>query len=184
MKKVLILSTLALACFSGTASAASGEIQFLGAVSSVTCDVDVVVGGSINKLIQLGTAPLNNEGAAVDFGLKAKGDYTVGSEGKPSTDCGALGTDDTVNITFAGNLDEQGLKNTAGSATGAYVKITAKNDKDSNTDPVVMGKNTRLFSGDKFNSATAVGAEFQATLVGGTIAGDFQSVTAFAVAYK
>lgn len=183
MKKVLILSTLALACFSGTASAASGEIQFLGAVNSVTCDVDVVVGGSINKLIQLGTAKVNTAGTPIAFSLKSKGDYTGGEPAGP-VECGSLTAGDSVNITFAGNIDDKGLMNAAGRSAGAYVQINAVNEKDGNTGPIVKGDNTRFFSGDKFNSKTAVGAEFTATLVGGSTAGDFQSVTAFAVAYK
>lgn len=173
MKKTLILSALSLALLSGAASAAN-EVRFLGAVTDTTCSLAPSVGGSVNSLVNLGTAGTNASAAPVEFALKA------GTE----AGCTALVAGDMVHITFSGPLDAAGLKAQAGTATDAIVEIKALNEQSNNANIITSGSDTRVFTGDKFTDSTAEGAKYSATLVGKTLPGDYQSALAFAVTYK
>ncbi|EID0396759.1 fimbrial protein [Salmonella enterica] len=169
MKKAIIASAIAVASLGmmNTASAANGEVQFVGAVTSVTCDLQPEVGGSVSNVVQLGTAKPNNPVATpVSFTLAPEAGNTA---------CTNL--TNAADITWAGNFGANGLENQNGTATGAYVKLTAKGTSD-----VVM-KGTTLtaeFSADQIKA----GAVFDAELNGGTAPGDFKSAAAFVVAYK
>ncbi|EFA3718433.1 TPA: hypothetical protein OBQ40_003318 [Escherichia coli] len=60
MKKLMIASAIAMAMTVGSAMAADlgsqqKEIQFLGTVSEVTCDISAVVDGAVDNVVQLGT---------------------------------------------------------------------------------------------------------------------------------
>lgn len=175
MKKLLALSALSLALLSGTATASSGDIRFVGAVTDVTCNLVPSINGSVNNVVQLGTASLTTPATPVDFSLKSDG----------AGDCATLADDRVVNITFAGALTDAGLASQSGLAADAYVEIKSKNSSEAaaNSLPVTRGSDTRKFTGNLFKTSTADGAQFQAQLVGQTQMGDYQSAIAFVVAY-
>lgn len=172
MKKVIIASTVALS-FMGmvnTASAAHGEVQFIGAVTATTCNLVPEVGGAVNNLVQLGTAGLTTAAPAVSFALKG------------DANCTALTATDTAEISWGGPFNAQGLRAQSGTATGAWVKLTAVNSKTANQD-MTSALSTASFAGNLIISG-ADGAQFTATLNGGGTAGDYKSAAAFVVAYK
>lgn len=173
MKKLLALSALSLALLSGTATASSGDIRFVGAVTDVTCNLVPSVGGSVNNLIQLGTASKTIPATPVDFSLK--------SDGKD--DCSTIADDRVVNITFVGPLTDAGLASQSGLAADAYVAITSPNATEDKTTVISKGSDTRKFTGNLFKTSTAAGAQFKAQLHGQTQVGDYQSAIAYVVAY-
>lgn len=175
MKKLFALSALSLALLSGTATASTGDIRFVGAVTDVTCNLVPSVNGAVNNVVMLGIASLDTPSAPVDFSLKSDG---LG-------DCGTLADAGVVNITFGGTLTDQGLANQSGLATDAYVEIMSKNSSEAadNAIAVTNGSNTRKFTGNLFKSSADAGAQFQAQLVGQTQVGDYQSAISFVVAY-
>lgn len=175
MKKLLVLSALSLALLSGTATASSGDIRFVGAVTDVTCNLVPSINGSVNNVVQLGTASLTTPATPVDFSLKSDG----------ADDCATLADDRVVNITFVGSLTDAGLASQSGLATDAYVEITSKNSSVSADDaiPVTRSSDTRKFTGNLFKTSAADGAQFQAQLHGQTQVGDYQSAIAYVVAY-
>lgn len=173
MKKLIIASAIAMS-FMGTvntASAANGDVQFIGSVSGTTCDLVPEVGGAVNKVVQLGTVTPSTAGTAVDFTLKpAAGTTCTGIDSK------------TASIAWTGQFDGQGLTAQSGTATDAWVKLVAKNSKTADK-PMVQGDVSAEFEGAKFNT-TGEGAKFSAQLNGGTIAGNYLSAAAFVVSYK
>jgi type 1 fimbria pilin len=169
MKKLIIASAIATASLSmmSTAFASSGDVKFVGSVTSVTCNLQPEVSGSVNSVIQLGTAAPN---AAVATPVS----FTLAPE---AGNAACTNLTNAADITWAGDFGANGLENQGGSATGAYVKLTAKGKTD------VEMKGTTLtaeFSADQIKS----GAEFDAELNGGATPGDYSSAAAFVVAYK
>ncbi|EAB1739356.1 hypothetical protein O3L50_004601 [Salmonella enterica] len=173
MKKAIIASAIAVASLGmmNTASAGNGEVQFIGAVTATTCDLSPEVGGSVTSLVQLGTASLNAAAAPVTFSLKAD---------SGQSDCSALDAAKTATISWAGQFNAQGLANQNGTATGAWMKLTAQNAKTA-AQVVTDSASSVEFAGDEIKNN---GALFEATLNGGAAAGDFKSAAAFVVAYK
>ncbi|AOV96341.1 hypothetical protein A9798_04860 [Edwardsiella hoshinae] len=173
MKKTIIASMVSLAAismFASYATAATGDVQFIGAVTATTCALTPEIAGSSNPIIQLKDVATNATGTAVDFTLKANG--TAG--------CTGLDNSKTAEIAWMGQFNSEGLMNQGGSATGAWVKLTAVNSKTPNTD-ITAASPSASFAGDAIKNT---GAQFKAVLNGGATAGDFRSVAAFAVAYK
>lgn len=169
MKKVIIASIVALGM--SNAYAANGEVQFIGAVTATTCDLTPEVNGSVNNMIQLGTASTNSTAPAVNFTLKAD----VSQSG-----CTSLTDTDVASISWGGPFNTQGLENQSGSAAGSWVQLTAVNSKTTN-EIMTASKTIADFAGDTINTD---GAQFKAVLNGGSAAGDFKSAAAFVVAYK
>lgn len=169
MKKVIIASIVALGM--SNAFAANGEVQFIGAVTATTCDLTPEVNGSVNNMIQLGTASTNTAATAVNFTLKAD-----------ASQSGCTNLDDTkvASISWGGPFNAQGLENQSGAATGSWVELTAVNSKTAN-EIMTSSKTVADFAGDIINTD---GAKFKAVLNGGSAAGDFKSAAAFVVAYK
>lgn len=183
-KSAIILSALSLALLSGTTSAATDDvtpqdnIRFVGAVTAVTCDLEVDVNGSVTNMVQLGTVNKNSTGKDVNFKLKPKADQDP-ANCDWGTGVGAL---TQAVIGFAGPLDAEGLKNQltgSGVATDAYTLITAVNgDK---TTALKQGDATRTFTTADLESE---GAQFTAKLQGKDEAGLYQSALAFNVYYQ
>ncbi|MFB2962667.1 fimbrial protein, partial [Aeromonas jandaei] len=142
---------------------------FIGAVTSVTCDLQPEVSGAVGATVQLGTVEASGTGSAVEFSLKT----VAGQAG-----CASL-TGKTATITWAGNLTAQGVGNQGGRATDAWVELKGVNSAA--TTPVTASSSRVEFEGNKINSE---GAKFTAALKAGTAVGDFKSVTAFVVAYN
>lgn len=173
MKKAIIASAIAVASLGmmQTASASNGEVQFMGAVTATTCDLSPEVGGSVSSMVQLGTASLSTAATPVTFSLKAD---------SSQSGCSALDAAKTATISWGGGFDTQGLTNQNGASTGSWMKLVAQNAKTANQ--VVTNSALSVdFAGDEIKNN---GALFQATLNGGTTAGDFKSAAAFVVAYK
>lgn len=171
MKKIFACSLIALGCMAGTAHAGSGEVRFLGAVTDTTCDLLPEVDGSVNNLVQLGTAGIDGKAGQKTFKL-------VLNPAQP--DCAALPDDQVATIAWGGMFNEQGLTNQSGLATDAWVNIKTVNATGTQTD-INSTSHAADWTGDTLK---ATGAEFTAELNGGKIPGDFASAAAFVVAYK
>lgn len=179
MKKLMIASAIAMAMTAGSAMAAvtnmgaqQNEIQFLGAVTEVTCDIDAVVDGAVNNVVQLGTVKKGEESDAKSIVLKAK----------QGTTCAGLDTK-TATIAFKGPLGDTGLENDNGTATGAVVSLVAKNSSTPDQS-VNKGQNAIEFPGNLVNTD---GYKFEAKLnakAANAIAGTFDSALAYAVTYQ
>ena len=170
-KNLLTISALAMVVMSGSVIAGqnSGNIQFIGSVTSKTCDIVTDVNGATKDVINLGTATIGNSAPAVSFALKVK---------DPGS-CDLTGTTDTE-ITFASPaLGSTGLTNTGGTATGAWVSLTP--DNAAAATPITAGAVTASVANATF---LADGAKFDAMLTGGTVAGTYASEVSYAVAYK
>lgn len=92
MKKLMIASAIAMTMAAGSAMAATdmgnqqNEIQFLGAVTEVTCNLDAVVDGATNNIVQLGTVKKGENGQEKNIALKAKrGTTCAGLDNKTAT---------------------------------------------------------------------------------------------------
>ena len=172
MNKLYHSSLIALAFATATVNAAQqSEVHFFGNVTSVTCDVAVNNGGSMTDVIQLGTVAPNTESQTpTEFSFKAVN----------PAQCSNL-TGKTATITWYGDFDTNGLKNSTGKATDAVVKLTAMNAQPPATTQVTASNTSIAFDADKVNTD---GFKFQATLKGGTIPGDYQGVAAYAITYN
>lgn len=172
MKKIII-SVLALSAMgmSGVVAAASGDVQFIGAVTATTCDLTPEVGGAVTNMVQLGTASTSAAATPVHFTLKADN----------SQGCNALTSNDIAEISWGGPFNATGLSNQGGTATDAWVKLSSVNAKTTNIVDMTASRLTVDFAGDTLNTD---GAKFSAELNGGTIPGNYSSAAAFVVAYK
>lgn len=172
MKKSIIASLVALSALA-MSNANAADVTFTGAVTAGTCDLVPEVGGAQSNLVNVGTATVSGTATPVDFALTVK-DST-------SADCNAVtAAGKTADIIWMGQFDANGLENQTGSATGAWLKLTAKNSVTADTE--MKGAVTKAeFEADKI---AADGAQFQVELNAGATPGDFVSVATFAVAYK
>lgn len=179
-KRLLTVSALALAVLSGSAMAGpnSGEVNFLGVVTDTTCDIVADSNGSVTNLIQLGTVTTStnanngsDKGAVVDFALKPKAGNTC-----------TFGAATNANISFKGNLGAAGVTNQNGTATDAMVKLTSVNAN--NAGDITSANNTAEVPVTNLADSTKAGATFQAQLIGGVTAGDFDSTVAYVVTYQ
>ena len=173
MKKVFIASAIAMSMAAGSAMASQqADIQFLGVVTETTCDITSTVDGNVNSVVQLGTVQKGQEGQDKNIVLKAKDAAT----------CTGL-TGKTATIQFVGDLGDNGLNNTNGSAKNATVKLKTVNGKDTLVQEVKKGSNSVTFDAEK---VTTDGYQFKAKLVSATngcTAGTFDSALAYAVTY-
>lgn len=117
MKKVsLILMVMsAMAVMSVSADDNGGELHFIGSVSDVTCNIKVLVGGVPGNTIQLGSMAADGSGAtAVNFSLVS--------------DNAACLEKISANVGWQSvRLTSEGLGNGSGTATGAFIRLTAGN---------------------------------------------------------
>lgn len=72
MKKLMIASAIAMTMAAGNAMASSGDVQFFGNVTEVTCDVTPEVGGAVTDMIQLGTVTKNGKGKRSTLRLRLR----------------------------------------------------------------------------------------------------------------
>ncbi|APL11424.1 fimbrial protein (plasmid) [Escherichia coli] len=172
MNKLYLGSLIALVFATATVNAAQqSEVHFFGNVTSVTCDVAVNNGGSMTDVIQLGTVAPNAESQTpTEFSFKPVN----------PTQCGNL-TGKIATITWYGNFDAEGLKNSTGKATDAVVKLTAMNAQNTANTQVTSSNTSIEFDA---NNASSDGFKFQAKLKGGTTPGDYQGVAAYAITYN
>lgn len=172
MKKPIIAIIVAASAL-GMSNAFATDVTFKGTVTMGTCDLAPNVNGAINNTIDLGTVKVNTIGTAVEFSLKP-----VNAQ---SNDCSAVtASGKKADIIWNGPFGSTGLDNQTGSATNTWVKLTAVNSVSVNTDMKSSMSKTEF---DASNFLTD-GAKFQATLNGGSVAGDYTSVASFSIAYK
>lgn len=176
MKKVISLSAIALGMIAmmNSASANTGEVQFIGAVTDTTCVINPEVDGLVKSTIQLGTMKLDGTGAKeVLFNLV------------PTTKDCLDKTHASVGWQSAG-FNAAGLENMKGDAKGASIELTAINSEPAN-DKVTANKQNIIFGSN--TNTTGIGAfQFKTKLVqtgvSALTAGTVISSAAYAVAYK
>lgn len=171
MKKFFACTLIALGCMASTAHAGTGEVRFVGVVTDTTCDLVPEVGGSINNLIQLGSAAIDGKAGLKEFALTLN---------PAQSDCTALSDEKIATISWSGPLNENGLGNQSGIATDAWVNIKTVNASGTQKD-IKSTDHAANFTGAALK---AKGAAFTAELNGGKIPGEFASAAAFVVAYN
>lgn len=182
MKKSIIASVVALGLVSGLAQAADTdkEVQFVGSVTTVTCDINPSVDGSDSMMpgvIQLGSVKTGVLGSAVDFTFKPS-DANGNQAG-----CDAMLDNGTVSLTWTSDkFGNEGLGAVSGTATDAYVQITAQNAKTQGG--FIKASATTHEFAPAHLKAGGEGLKYKAALQGGTQAGDFQSAAKFNFSYK
>lgn len=180
MKKSIIASIVALGLVSGMAQADEKEIQFVGSVTAVTCDIDPSVDGSTSIMpgvIQLGTVKKGETGTAINFSFKPSA--TSGNQAS----CDSMQDNGTVSLTWTGDkFTTDGLGSISGTATDAHVQITALNAK-SQGDFIKASATTHEFAPSHLKTG-GKGLQYKAVLKGGSVAGDFQTAAKFNLTYK
>lgn len=177
MKKLMIASAIAMTMAAGSAMAGTdmgsqqNEIKFLGAVTEVTCDIDAVIDGAVNNVVQLGTIKKGEDGQVKNIVLKAKAGKTCdGLESKTAT------------IAFDGPLGDEGLNNASGTAKGATVALMAKNGTTQDQS-ITKGVSKIDFEAGKVNSeGYQLTAQLKSNSTGS--AGSFESALAYAITYQ
>lgn len=173
LKSFFIPSIIAIATLSGVVHAAdSGEVNFLGAVTAKTCDIETSVAGAVNNVVQLGSVVAGGAipGQEIEFSLKIKDANACDLTQAPA-----------AFVRWAGpSLNATGLSNVNGTATDATITLTAVNAKTANTAVNSSASET------EFESATikADGFKFKAQLTGGNIKGSVDTSAAFAIRYQ
>jgi len=117
MKKIS-LALMAMGAFAvSTAHAVNngGEVHFIGSVTDVTCNINPVVDGVVKDTIQLGTMAADGTGATeVSFSLVP--------------DNAACLAKTSGNVGWQSSMfTAEGLGNGSGSASGAFIQLTAGN---------------------------------------------------------
>ncbi|EKP8851912.1 hypothetical protein P4K01_001672 [Escherichia coli] len=174
MKKLIVASAVAMSMAGGSAMASQGDVQFFGTVTAQTCDVVVDNKGTVSNMIQLGTVTNtgSQEGQGEQFTLKPA---VAGS-------CDVIKSADVV--WESPKLNDKGIANQSGGATDAYVKLVAKSGTANTTvnadQPIVSGANAINYTITDMDE----GLTFEAKLVGGTVAGDFNTAAAYSVTYN
>ena len=170
MKKTLLaMATIASLGMISTAQAATpNEVTFIGAVSAKTCELVPEVNGSINNLIDLGTAAPTKKGTLVAFKFTAK----------TPADCATAAMTTTMQWS-GGALGAAGLEMTSGTAKGTFVTLTAKPAAGD-----VIIKNTSDSAAFTVADLTA-GLDYTAVLDATSgVAGNFRTAAAYSVSYK
>lgn len=173
-KQFLAVSALALAVMSGSALAAPQDVQFVGTVTDVTCDIKPEVGGTTGNYVQLGSVTAGQAGSEELFTLKA-------DAGAGPNSCGALVANKTATVSWLGGFDGTGLTAKTGTATDAHALITTVN---ASGQQVLMTSTTTEADFNAANLTNGTGLQYKAQLKGGTQLGDYISSAAFLVTYK
>lgn len=170
-KQFLAVSALALAVMSGSALAAPQDVQFVGTVTDVTCDIQASVNGSTNNYVQLGNAPLNKTAPEVLFSLKPAA----------GTSCSLTGKN-TVSVTWIGGFDGEGLMAQSGAAHDAKALLVAKPGNGANEVEIKKTLTQVDFAASELTSNN--GLQFGAKLKGGATPGEYISSAAFLMQYN
>lgn len=172
LKKIILSSAISAVMMAGSVHAAeSGQVSFLGAVTAKTCDIETVVDGAVNNLIQLGTVAVGQTGTEKEFTLKLKDAKSCDLAQAPA-----------AFVTWNGSsLDQSGINNVSGDAKDAKIKLTAVNSKTPNTAINSTANDIEFVSA---NVKTDGGFKFKAQLVGGQQKGSVESAAAYAIRYQ
>ncbi|EAA0698994.1 fimbrial protein [Salmonella enterica] len=176
MKKTLVVSAIALGFMGVTsiASANTGEVQFIGAVTDTTCNISPEVDGVMKSTIQLGTMKTDGTGAQeINFKLV------------PDTQACLDKTNASVGWQSAG-FDNNGLVNMKGDATGAAIELVAVNSTTANEKVTFNNQNIEFGDGTNAIGNFEFKTKLVKTFATGTLAtpGTVISSAAYAVAYK
>ncbi|HII3146299.1 TPA: hypothetical protein ACY3HI_004750 [Citrobacter braakii] len=160
-----------------SSQASTGEVQFVGVVESVSCDLITEVDGVNTGLVQLGTSPKGGTGPLVRINLKPDMNLP-GCQALPwASDSGQVVN---VSISWVGpfvpgpaETNPTILKPQSGLATDAVVELLPLNANDAS------GRFFNLTGADQHT-----GLQYTAQLKGGSEAGDYQSAAAFVIAWQ
>lgn len=173
MKK-RFLTALVVSALTSTAAFAgnTGEVRFIGSVTTATCNFNAEVNGVVKDTIDLGTMSVNdNEGSLINFSLAPD-----------NQDCYTKTSGD-VSWQTAG-FTSTGIANMNGSAEGVAIELVAVNSTSPNTHITANNQTAAFGDGSaeigKFNFTTRMIKENNATVVAGTVL----AVASYAVAYK
>lgn len=182
MKKLLVLGAIASAvAFSSVASANSGTINFTGTITSATCTISPVVGGSsVASSIDLG-----NPGT--DLAAAKTVAFSLAPVGAGAADCLAKTAAD---VSWSSPvMDAVGLANSGGSAKGVSLELKAKNAATAN-ELVTDSNRIIAYTAPTTGAVTTLSNfDYEAKLVktvgSGTVsAGSFATSASYTVAYK
>ncbi|HAG4415422.1 TPA: fimbrial protein [Salmonella enterica] len=181
MKKSILATVVALGLVSGMAHAAD-EVQFVGSVTSTTCEiipsVNGVNNGAAQEVIQLGAVKVNGQGDAVDFVFKP----SAATDNAAS--CDAMLDTGVVTMTWTGNyFNGNGLGIATGAAKDARVEIKPVNAKADNGTAILASATSNEFDPAKLKTG-GEGLKYTAQLFGGATPGDFQTAAKFNFSYK
>ncbi len=179
MKKLMIASAIAMTMAAGSAMAAQGDVQFFGTVTAKTCDLVVDQEGAVVNMIQLGS--VTNGGGDVG------GEKTFALKPAAGASCSNITTAKMAWDSPA--MTANGIGNQSGKATDAHVKLVAVNSTgkvqtDTNADKVIKAGQNTVDYAITGTGLTDEGFKFKAQLIGGTVAGDFNTAAAYSVSYN
>lgn len=174
-KQFLAVSALALAVISGSALAAPQDVQFVGVVTDMTCDIKPEVNGTTGNYVQLGSVKASTTGSDIQFALKA-------DAGTGANSCGTMAANKTATVSWIGSFDANGLTANSGAATDAVALIKTVNSSAAQQVTMTSGANEADFNAANLTNGT--GLKFTAALKGGAQKGDYISSAAFLVQYK
>ncbi|HFU3231298.1 TPA: fimbrial protein [Proteus mirabilis] len=172
MKKLLLPLVMSSALFSGYTLANTGEVQFIGAVTSETCDIDTEIGGLVKSTIDLGkmtTADTN--GKYVEFELVPRTDECL------KKTSGQVGWQST-------GFTNSGLANMKGTAGGVSIQLTAINSTTPNQDVTYNNQSVDFGNGNDPIGNMKFKARMTATAGQTVTEGTVISSATYAVAYK
>ncbi|MEF4154883.1 fimbrial protein [Escherichia coli] len=178
MKKLMIASAIAMTMAAGSAMAAQGDVQFFGTVTAKTCDLVVDQEGAVVNMIQLGSVTNSGSDAGVEktFTLKPAA----------GASCSTITTAKMAWDSHA--MTANGIGNQSGKATDAHVKLVAVNSNkvqtDTNADKEIKAGQNSVDYTITGTGLTDEGFKFKAQLIGGAVAGDFNTAAAYSVSYN
>ncbi|AKJ43575.1 fimbrial protein [Pragia fontium] len=172
MNKLLLGIIISGSLFSGYASANTGEVQFIGSVTSETCDIDTEVDGLIKSTIDLKSMkPSDKKGEEVEFSLV------------PRTEECLKKTSGTVGWQSSG-FTNSGLANMNGTAGGVSILLTAVNSKTPNQTVTYNNQNVEFGDGTNAIGDMTFKAQMVATSGQTVSEGTVLATATYAVAYK
>lgn len=187
--KTTILSLILVPVLCGVtagAMATSGEAQFLGVITSGTCDIHVEINGVRTNFVNFGTAPTGTTPVDMVFrSFKLMPDMN-------SPSCAGLNASDRVNTTWS-TASFSPVQVDTGSHLDTYPGIRGEG-KASEAFVLLNGRRTGGFtligdttftvsnSGDWLSSGS--GFDYEAYFFPGTVPGDFHAAAAWVVSYE
>lgn len=175
MKKLMIVSAIAMTMAAGSAMAAlgdmgsQGQVQFIGTVATTTCDVVIDGAGAVNNLIQFGVATKGQK-IQKQFSVKFK-----------DPDC-VHGMSKAYFTWVSPNFNSQGIANQSGSSSDSWVKLNAVSGTNTSS---TVASITSTNNAVEFDIADATeGFEYQAELNAGQVPGTFETAAAYSVVYE
>lgn len=192
--KKAALAVAVCSAFAGISSAMAVPvtINFSGSVTSATCDIQPYFNDALSNSIELGTTNVTgglSESTPVSFVLKLKN----------GEECKGLGNNNAADISWSGDLDEHGLKNTGAPNKNIYVALSPV-DGDGSTaakiddtgsvkggGTIKSGANTVTYSVAAKPTSTSLPFNYKAKIVsnsGDLTPGAISTSISYTVAYK